>query len=87
MNEWMKIVEAQFNEIMQTIQDTNLEINKELESPKESQTKIRLKKKFRKLNKSSEESLTNWLFQARERISGLEGKVDKTDHSRCYRKR
>lgn len=55
----MNIVEAQFNEIMQTIQDTNLEINKELESPKESQTKIRLKKKFRKLNKSSEESLTN----------------------------
>lgn len=35
---------TQLNEIMRTIQDINIEIKKEINSPKESQTKINLKK-------------------------------------------
>lgn len=35
---------TQLNEIMRTIQDINIEIKKEINSPKESQTKIKLKK-------------------------------------------
>lgn len=50
---------TQLNEIMRTIQDINIEIKKEINSPKESQTKVKLKKKFRKSSKSSEKSLAN----------------------------